>query len=59
MLTEAPAAGDFAGEVEWNFTKFLIDRNGNVIARFPNGMKPDNAKITGTIEKALAAPAQK
>src|SRR6266699_2483748 len=28
--------GEFAGDIEWNFNKFLVDRNGNVIARYPS-----------------------
>jgi glutathione peroxidase len=59
FLTEKPTAGDFAGEVEWNFTKFLVDRNGNLIARFANGTKPEDAKVVAEIEKALAAKAAK
>src|SRR5208337_2344060 len=30
------------GEIKWNFTKFLIDRNGKVIARFESAVKPDS-----------------
>ena len=57
FLTEKPTAGDFAGEIGWNFNKFLVDRNGNLIARFNSHTKPDDAKVTGEIEKALDAPA--
>jgi glutathione peroxidase len=57
FLTEKPTAGDFAGEIGWNFNKFLIDRNGNVIARYNSRTKPDDAKVTGEIEKALETPA--
>jgi len=57
FLTEKPTAGDFAGEVEWNFTKFLVDRNGNLIARFGNKVKPQDEKVVGEIEKALEAKA--
>ena len=52
-------AGDFAGEVEWNFGKFLVDRNGAVIARFNPGTNPEDAVVVGAIEKALAAQAAK
>jgi glutathione peroxidase len=55
FLTEAPTAGDFAGEIGWNFTKFLVDRNGNVIARFASATKPQDASVTGAVEKALDA----
>jgi len=57
FLTEKPTAGDFAGEIGWNFNKFLIDRNGNIIARYNSRTKPDDAKVTGEIEKALDAQA--
>ena len=55
FLTEPPTAGDFAGDIGWNFTKFLVDRNGNVIARYSSKVKPDDAKVTDEIEKALDA----
>ena len=58
-LTEKETAGEFAGEIEWNFTKFLVDRNGNLVARFAHKTKPDDAQVTGEIEKALKATAAK
>jgi glutathione peroxidase len=54
-LTEKETAGDFAGDVEWNFGKFLVDRNGALIGRFNPRTKPEEAVVTGAIEKALAA----
>jgi len=41
------------GEIGWNFTKFLVDRNGKVIARFDSKIKPDDPELTGSVEKAL------
>ena len=55
FLTEEPTAKEFAGEIEWNFAKFLVDRNGNLMARFASPTKPDDAQVTAAIEKALAA----
>ena len=55
FLTEEPTAKEFAGEIEWNFAKFLVDRNGNLMARFAAPTKPDDAQVTAAIEKALAA----
>ena len=55
FLTEKPTAGEFAGEIGWNFNKFLIDRNGNVIARYNSKTKPDDTQVTEEIEKALDA----
>jgi len=42
-----------AGEIKWNFTKFLVDRNGNVVARFEPAVKPDSGEVVETIEKLL------
>jgi glutathione peroxidase len=55
FLTEGKAGEDFAGDVEWNFAKFLVDRNGNVMARFGSRTTPDSPQATEAIEKALAA----
>ena len=54
-LTEKQTAGDFAGEIGWNFNKFIVDRNGNLIARYNSKVKPDDKTVTEEIEKALAA----
>lgn len=49
----------FAGPIKWNFTKFLVNREGKVVARFEPRTKPDDASVVEAIEKALgeAAPA--
>lgn len=54
-LTSSETNPKFAGEIKWNFTKFLIDRDGKVIARFEPRTAPDAPEVTGEIEKALAA----
>ena len=41
------------GEIKWNFTKFLVDGNGKVIARFESDVEPDSADLVGAVEKAL------
>jgi glutathione peroxidase len=41
--------------VAWNFEKFLIGRNGEVIARFKSEIEPLSRQMTGAIENALAA----
>lgn len=43
--------GKFDGKIKWNFSKFLVDREGNVIGRFGSLKKP--AKIAKEIENAL------
>jgi glutathione peroxidase len=55
FLTEKETAGDFAGDIGWNFTKFLIDRNGNIMARYGSKTTPEDKTVTDAIEKALAA----
>ncbi len=44
---------DFKGDIKWNFTKFLIDRDGNVIARFETRVDPLDSIVTTRIEEAL------
>ena len=55
FLTEEPTAGDFKGDITWNFNKFLVDRNGNVIARFASPTKPSDPTLVVAVEQALAA----
>ncbi|MFK7897208.1 MAG: glutathione peroxidase [Myxococcota bacterium] len=54
-LTEAEAGPDGAGEIAWNFAKFLIDREGNIRARFGPPIEPCAKDVTLRIEEALAA----
>jgi glutathione peroxidase len=42
-----------AGEIQWNFTKFLVDRNGNVVQRFEPDVTPDSPQVVAAIEKQL------
>ena len=56
-LTGEATNPQFAGDVTWNFGKFLVDRNGNVIGRFDPGTKPGDPKVVDAVEKALAAKA--
>lgn len=44
----------FAGEIKWNFTKFLVDREGKVVARFEPKVKPSDASVMAAIEGELA-----
>ena len=43
------------GVVKWNFAKFLVSRDGKILARFESGDEPDSAKVTEAIEAALKA----
>lgn len=42
------------GDVKWNFTKFLVGKDGKVIARFESGVKPESPELAAAIEKALS-----
>jgi glutathione peroxidase len=52
-LTSKETNPEFGGDIKWNFNKFLVDRNGKIIARFDSGDKPEGEKVTQAIENAL------
>lgn len=53
FLTRKETNPKFAGEIAWNFTKFLVDRDGKVIARFEPKEDPGSEKVVEAIEAAL------
>ena len=55
FLTDKATNPQTGGEVQWNFTKFLIGPDGHVITRFEPDVTPDSPQITSAIEKALAS----
>ncbi|HEY1403928.1 MAG TPA: glutathione peroxidase [Pyrinomonadaceae bacterium] len=52
-LTEKESNPEFAGEIKWNFNKFLVGRDGRIVARFDSADKPEDAKVTQAIEQAI------
>lgn len=48
-------AAGFPGEVQWNFGKFLVSRDGKLLARYDSDTEPESATLADAIEKALAA----
>jgi glutathione peroxidase len=56
-LTKAADASGKAGGVKWNFEKFLVNRQGEVVGRFRSKVTPDDPAVIGAIETALADPA--
>ena len=51
-------AGDgspYPGNIKWNFTKFLIGRDGKILKRFESKVVPDSPEVSSAIESALAA----
>jgi len=53
-LTDKSTNPKFGGEVKWNFTKFLIGRNGDIVARFEPGVEPTSKELTSAVEAELA-----
>ena len=45
----------FPGKIGWNFTKYLIGRDGTILNRFNSPVKPLSPEFTAAVEKALAA----
>jgi glutathione peroxidase len=56
-LTEEPDVDGRAGEIDWNFEKFLVSAQGTVAARFRPTTAPEDDAVVAAIEAALAAPA--
>ncbi len=52
-LTSKETDEKFAGPIKWNFTKFLIGRDGTIVARFEPADKPESEKVTKAIEGEL------
>jgi glutathione peroxidase len=52
-LTSATSDPKFAGEIKWNFTKFLVGRDGKPVNRFESAIKPDSPEVIAAIEGQL------
>jgi glutathione peroxidase len=53
-LTKEPDAEGHTGDIRWNFEKFLVGRDGEIVARFSPMVEPEAPEVTEAIEKALA-----
>ena len=53
-LTDKSINPQIGGDIKWNFTKFLFDRNGKPLQRFEPAVTPDSPEVTKAIEDALA-----
>jgi glutathione peroxidase len=56
-LTSEETNPGFAGEIAWNFTKFLVNREGRVVARFEPQTKPNDEEVLAAIKAELDKPA--
>ena len=53
-LVQVPDQNGTAGDVQWNFEKFLVDPSGTVVARFDPTVVPDDPQVTSAVEALLA-----
>jgi glutathione peroxidase len=53
FLTDKETDPEFAGDIKWNFNKFLAGREGKIVARFEPQVKPDSDSVIQAIEKLL------
>ncbi|MET7453784.1 glutathione peroxidase [Streptomyces sp. NPDC005574] len=53
-LVDFPDAEGHSGDIRWNFEKFLIGRDGKVVARFSPQTEPESAEIVAAVEAQLA-----
>ncbi len=53
FLTSKETNPNFAGDISWNFNKFLVDKDGKVVARFSSENTPESEAVTQAIEKYL------
>jgi len=54
FLTSSDSNPKFAGDIKWNFEKFLIGRDGEVVNRFNSKAKPSGEELTKAVEAELA-----
>ena len=54
FLTDKSTNPQVGGDIKWNFTKFLFDRNGKPVARFEPAVTPDSPDVQAAIESALS-----
>jgi glutathione peroxidase len=55
FLTGVDTNPKYAGDIKWNFNKFLVGKHGEVLARFEPQVEPTSPEVKAAIEKALAA----
>jgi glutathione peroxidase len=52
-LTGKESNPEFAGSITWNFNKFLVNRSGEIVARFESRQKPESDQVVKAIESSL------
>ena len=59
FLTSKETDPHFAGDITWNFEKFLIDRDGKIVARFAPKIEPESDEVVSKIEQELKKKSSK
>ena len=54
-LTSKESNPAFGGDIKWNFNKFLVSKDGALLARFEPQVEPTSAEVKAAVEKALQA----
>jgi len=57
ILTDTADAEGDKGDIQWNFEKFLVSPEGEVVARFRPGVEPEDKQIVSSVEAALPGSA--
>lgn len=52
-LTAVPDAEGAAGDIQWNFEKFLVSPEGKIVGRFRPGVEPEDAVLVAAVEATL------
>ena len=55
-LTSKKTNPEFGGAISWNFNKFLVGRDGKIVARFGSRTKPEDKELVESVEKAIQSP---
>jgi len=53
LFVQLTEKSNIPGEIKWNFSKFLLDRSGKLVARFPSEVEPADPQLTSKIESLL------
>jgi glutathione peroxidase len=54
FLTSKSSNPKFSGEIKWNFEKFLVSRDGQILGRFASEVEPESRQVSAAIEAALS-----
>jgi glutathione peroxidase len=56
LLTEKETNPRFSGQITWNFNKFVVDKSGEVVARFDSKVEPLDERVLSAVDAAVNKP---